>query len=122
MEAETDDNDAGDGKADYYTPIKALSTFIYDWRIKARLTKKGIRKPWKNARSEGYFMNIELMDSHGTMIQATFFKDACDKFDPMLIEGGIYLLSGGTVKMANMRFATVKNDFCLVFDKQAVIK
>ena len=25
----------------HYTPIKALSTFIYDWRIKARVTKKG---------------------------------------------------------------------------------
>ena len=67
-------------------------------------------------------MNVELMDVHGTMIQATFFKEACDKFDPMLIEGGIYLMSGGTVKMANMRFATVKNDFCIVFDKQAEIK
>lgn len=53
---------------DYYTPIKALSTFIYDWRIKARLVRKGPRKSWKNARSEGYFMNIELMDSHGSMI------------------------------------------------------
>ena len=68
MEVETDDCDAGDGKVDYYTPIKALSTFIYDWKIKARLTKKGIRKTYKNARSEGYFMNIELMDAHGTMI------------------------------------------------------
>ena len=53
---------------EYYTPIKALSTFIYDWRIKARLMKKGPRKEWKNARSEGYFMNIELMDCHGTQI------------------------------------------------------
>ena len=53
---------------DYYTPIKALSTFIYDWRIKARLIRKGPRKTWKNARSEGYFMNIELMDCYGSMI------------------------------------------------------
>jgi hypothetical protein len=70
MEAETDDCEQGEKKlnADYYTPIKALSTFIYDWRIKARLTKKGIRKTYKNARSEGYFMNVELMDAHGTMI------------------------------------------------------
>ena len=55
-----------DANNEYYTPIKALSTFIYDWRIKARLMKKGPRKEWKNARSEGYFKNIELMDSHGT--------------------------------------------------------
>lgn len=68
-----EDTDAEDAKkADigdhHYTPIKALSTFIYDWRIKARVTKKGPQKTWKNARSEGYFKNIELMDCYGTMI------------------------------------------------------
>ena len=62
------------------------------------------------------------MDNHGTMIQATFFKDACDKFDPILKEGCIYLCSNGTVKLANQRFATVKNDFCLVFDKNGEIQ
>lgn len=111
----------GGANGEFYTPIKALSTFIYDWRIKARLTKKGPRKTWKNNRSEGYFINIELMDMHGTQIQGTFFKDACDKFEPMIKEGSIYLCSGGTVKLANQRFATVKNDFCIVFDKNAEI-
>ena len=41
------------------------------------------------------------MDKHGTQIQATFFKDAVDKFEPILEEGHIYLLSNGTVKIAN---------------------
>ena len=100
-----------------YRPIKALSTFNYDWRIKARVTKKGERRTWKNQRSEGYLLNIELMDKHGTQIQATFFKDAVDKFEPILEEGHIYLLSNGTVKIANQRFTSIKNDFCLVFDK-----
>ena len=66
-------------------------------------------------------LNIELMDKHGTQIQATFFKDAVDKFDPILREGGIYLFSNGTVKIANQRFTSIKNDFCLVFDKQGDI-
>lgn len=51
-----------------YTPIKALSTFNYDWRIKARITKKGERRSWKNQRTEGYLLNVELMDKHGTQI------------------------------------------------------
>jgi hypothetical protein len=73
MDLATDDGENGQKASDneMYTPIKALSTFIYDWRIKARLTKKGIRKTYKNSRTEGYFMHIELMDAHGTMIQAT---------------------------------------------------
>lgn len=61
------------------------------------------------------------MDSHGTMIQGTFFKTAADKFDPILKVGNIYLCSGGTVKLANQRFATVRNDFCIVFDNNAEI-
>lgn len=109
------------GDDSMYTPIKALSTFNYDWRLKARLVKKGERRSWKNARSEGYLMGVELMDSYGTMIQATFFKDACDKFEPILKEGCIYLLSNGNVKIANQRFSSIKNDFCLVFDRNAEI-
>lgn len=57
------------------------------------------------------------MDKNGTQIQATFFKDACDKFEPIIQEGKIYLLSNGTVKIANQKFTSIKNDFCLVFDK-----
>lgn len=78
-----------------------MSTFSYDWRIKVRLTKKCAKKTYKNARTEGYFMHVELMDSHQTQIQATFFKEACDKFDPMLQEGAMYLMSGGKVQLAN---------------------
>lgn len=123
MEAVTDDGESIKMKPNeqFYTPIKCLSTFSYDWRIKVRLTKKGARKTYKNARSEGYFLHVELMDHHGTMIQATFFKDACDKFDPILNEGGMYLMSGGKVQLANQRYSTIKNDFCLVFDRSADI-
>lgn len=67
-----------------YTPIKALSTFNYDWRIKARVTKKGQIRRWKNNRSEGYLLNVDLMDKHGTQIQATFFKDAVDRFESII--------------------------------------
>ena len=72
-----------------YTPIKALSTFNYDWRIKARIVKKHEKRTWKNARSEGLLLNIELMDTFGTQIQATFFKDAVEKFDSLLKEGHV---------------------------------
>jgi len=51
-----------------YTPIKALSTFTYDWKIKARVIKKFEKRYWKKAKSEGHLMNVELMDSYGTQI------------------------------------------------------
>ena len=49
-----------------YTPIKSLNTFLFDWKIKARITKKHMIKTWKNARGEGQIMNIELIDGSGT--------------------------------------------------------
>eukprot|EP00347_Sterkiella_histriomuscorum_P004608 403359819 len=113
-------NQAGDDLV--FTPIKALSTFHYDWRIKARIIKKYEKKTWKNQRNEGSLMNIDLMDSFGTQIQATFFRDALIKFGDMIKEGHIYLFSNGQVKLANQKFTSIKNDFCLVFDKQADIK
>jgi hypothetical protein len=45
-----------------YTPIKSLNTFLFDWKIKARVTKKLPKKSWKNAKGGGNLLNIELID------------------------------------------------------------
>jgi len=47
------------------------------------------------------------------------FKEAVDKFDPVLKNNGVYLFSSGQVKLANQKFSSIKNDFSLVFDTQA---
>mgnify|MGYP001794358039 CR=1 FL=1 len=51
--------------ASNYTPIKSLNTFLFDWRIKARITKKYPKKDWKNANKNGTLLNIELIDFSG---------------------------------------------------------
>ena len=50
----------------FYTPIKALNTFTFDWKIKGRVTKKHLKRTWKNAKTEGSVFNIEVMDNEGT--------------------------------------------------------
>jgi len=40
----------------------------WDWRIKARVTKKGEKRTWKNDKGEGYLINIDLIDEEGTQI------------------------------------------------------
>lgn len=69
-----------------YTPIKCLSTFNYDWRIKARVTKKHEVKTWVKPKQKGQILKIELMDDEGTRIEATFFNDAVDAFDQIIKE------------------------------------
>ncbi len=53
--------------------------FLDSWIIKARVTKKSDIRNWSNAKGQGKVFSIELIDSHGTEIQASFFNDACDE-------------------------------------------
>lgn len=104
-----------------YTPIKSLNTFLFDWKIKARITKKHPKKQWKNAKGAGSLLNIELIDSTGSQILGTFFNDLADKYDDLLKENGVYLFSNGTVKIANQKYTSIKNDYCIVFDRNSEI-
>lgn len=56
------------------------------------------------------------------MITATFFQDGARKYFPIIEEGKVYEMSGGSVKMANKRFTTIKNDYQLNFDERAEVK
>jgi ssDNA-binding replication factor A large subunit len=44
------------------------------------------------------------------------FTQAVDKYDSKIQEGKVYTLSNGQVKLANLRYTSVKNDYSLVFD------
>ena len=66
-------------------------------------------------------LKIELVDSHGTSIEGTFFNDAAKKFDQVLIKNKVFLFSNGQIKMANKKFTSVRNDFCIVFEKHSEI-
>jgi ssDNA-binding replication factor A large subunit len=95
---------------------------LFDWKIKARITKKHPMRSWKNAKSSGNILNIELMDTQGTQIQGTFFgREADDNYDK-LEEGKCYLFSNGTVKLANQKYSSIKNDHCINFDKNSIIE
>jgi replication factor A1 len=99
-------------------PIKALNTFTRDWKIQARVSQKGEKRVTKNG---GSLLKVNFIDMCGTKIEAAFFDEAADHFDKKISEGKVYLVSNGTVKMANKKFTSIKNDFCLIFEKNAQI-
>lgn len=66
-------------------------------------------------------MKVGLVDMYGTQIEGTFFNEAAELFDPCIHENKVYLFSNGCVKMANKKFTSIKNDFCIVFEKNAQI-
>ena len=105
-----------------YTPIKSLNTFLFDWKIKARVTKKHSKKQWRNARGVGFLLNIELIDQQGTQIQATFFNEQADYYEACLRENQVYTFANGQVKMAIQKYTSIKNDYSIVFDKNSTIE
>ena len=67
-------------------------------------------------------MNVEMMDEEGTRIQGTFFKEMVEKFNHLLFENSVYLISGAVVRESPPKFATVKHEYCIVFDKNTTIE
>ncbi len=105
-----------------YTPIKSLNTFLFDWKIKARVTKKHQMRNYTNARGAGHILKIELIDNQGTQIEGTFFNEQALTNNSTLEENKVYLISGGQIKIANKKFTSISNDFCITFDKNTTIE
>lgn len=99
-------------------PIKALNTFSRDWKIQGRISQKAEKRLTNKG---GSILKITIIDMYGTKIEGAFFDEAADHFDRKIQEGKIYLFSNATVKMANKKFTSIKNDFTLIFEKNAQI-
>ena len=74
--------------------------------MRARVTSKSDVKHWSNARGEGSLFSVELLDSSGTDIRATFFKEGVDKFYSMIEADKVYTFSGG--RLQDIEFATAQ--------------
>jgi replication factor A1 len=62
------------------------------------------------------------MDNFGKQIQATFFNEQAEQYERFLEENHVYTFSGGQIKIANQKFTSIKNEFCIVFDKNTSIE
>lgn len=54
------------------------------------------------------------------MIQGTAFNDQALHMDNLLSVDSIYTFTNGLVKLANKRFSSIKNDYCLTFSKDSL--
>lgn len=82
--------------------------------------KSEIRK-FTNARGEGQFFKLELVDKDGGEITATLFgKAAGDRYYNFLQQHQVYYFGKGSVKPANKRFD--KGEYVVTFDENTVIE
>lgn len=103
------------------TPISGLNMYSNRWVIRAKITNKSGIRTWSNAKGEGSLFSVEILDSSGTDVKCTFFKEAVDKFNPFLEEGRVYTFSGGRLKVANMQYNSCKSQFEITFDQNSEI-
>ena len=50
--------------------------------------------------TSGKLFSIDLLDANNGEIRATLFKEAADKWFPILEQGQVYTISGGRLKVA----------------------
>lgn len=92
--------------------IADLHTNLHGWLIKVRVTKKGDPFEFRSAWGAGKLLNVELIDEFGDQIVCTFFNnDVVDWFNKMIEVGKCYLFSNGSIKPANKKYTSIKNDY-----------
>jgi len=105
-----------------FLPIAELSAYQRNWTIKARVTNKGTLRKFSKGAGQGQVFNVELLDSMGGEIRASFFNQAVDKFETMLEKGKCFTFSRGSVKIANRQYNNVNHRYELTFDKDAIVE
>lgn len=63
--------------------------FLISWTISARVTFVSDVISWENTKGSGTLFSIDLLDSSQNEIKATFFKEACTKFEPIIKLGQV---------------------------------
>jgi hypothetical protein len=65
---------AAGGLPTHFHPIASLHPYHSKWTIKARVTAKGDKRTWSNAKGEGSLFSVDLLDAQGGQIKATMFS------------------------------------------------
>jgi replication factor A1 len=103
-------------------PLSSLNPYMHGWAVRAKVLSKGPKRSFSKAGAPSSVFSAELVDAHGTAIEATFWREAADRLHEALDEGRVYVFARGSVKPANKKFSAVRNDYCLHFDAAAEVE
>lgn len=79
-------------------PIQSLNAYQNRWTIKARVSQRSDMRRYSNARGEGKFFTVDLLDADGGEIRAISFNETADKFDQILQMGNVVTISKASLK------------------------
>jgi replication factor A1 len=93
-------------------PLAALTPYATSWTVRACVLKRG---PKRTTPAGHPVFSAELVDAGGDAIDATFWREAADRWDPVLADGQWFYFSKAKVKPANKAFSSVRNPYALDF-------
>lgn len=102
-------------------PITSLTPYQNRWTIRVRVTSKPKVRTYNNSRGEGRVFNVDLVDESGE-IRATGFNEAVDKFYDLLELDKVFYISKCSLRTANKKFTTIKNDYELFLNNDSLIE
>ena len=103
------------------TPIKALTPYHKIWTIEGRALSKTPIHRFKNGGRDGQAFGFDCIDKESTVIHVTCFNDIVEEFSNVIQLGGLYLISNGRVKVANMKYSSSTNPFEIVLHNSSTI-
>nr|XP_057942104.1 replication protein A 70 kDa DNA-binding subunit-like isoform X2 [Doryrhamphus excisus] len=101
-------------------PIEKLNPYVSNWTIRARVTSKSNIRQWSNSRGEGKVFSFETVDESGE-IKITAFNKEVDKFFSLVEQNKVFLISKGTLKVANKQFNSLNNKYELTLNSNSHI-
>ncbi|KAF0038588.1 hypothetical protein F2P81_009072 [Scophthalmus maximus] len=89
---------------------KTRAQYSKMWTIRARVTNKSNVRTWSNSRGDGKLFSFEIVDESGE-IKITAFNNEVDTFFSLVEQGKVYYISKATLKVANKKYNSLKNDY-----------
>ncbi|KAA8518195.1 hypothetical protein F0562_015669 [Nyssa sinensis] len=103
-------------------PINSLQSNQKIWTIEAMVLRQEIIETFNNVQNNGKIWKMILADNMGTKIQAVMFNEAIRKFEGIFQHSKAYLISNGTVKKPNEKFANVHPSLELVLQQHTNVQ
>lgn len=103
-----------------FNPIISINPFLNKWTIKGRVVLKSDIRSFTTSKGNGKIFSLEIADETA-QIKVVAFTDAVDVFYPIFEVGKVYVISKGSVKMANKQYSNNNMDYEIHLDKNSEV-